>query len=121
MFLFLFILNISGCREMAYDCFVIHFIQVLFNYAFFFLNVSYLQAYLSLPEGTASVIGLIAMMTDHYNVLVLSKFRFLISFIICSEIVVYSCSNASFSLWWDRGPAGLSELKTVTVVEVRKT
>ncbi|XP_044498387.1 protein ALWAYS EARLY 2-like isoform X3 [Mangifera indica] len=27
------------------------------------------QAYLSLPEGTASVVGLIAMMTDHYNVL----------------------------------------------------
>ncbi|KAJ7977966.1 Protein ALWAYS EARLY 3 [Quillaja saponaria] len=27
------------------------------------------RAYLSLPEGTASVIGLIAMMTDHYNVL----------------------------------------------------
>ncbi|KAK9016556.1 hypothetical protein V6N11_079051 [Hibiscus sabdariffa] len=26
-------------------------------------------AYLSLPDGTASVIGLIAMMTDHYNVL----------------------------------------------------
>ena len=24
------------------------------------------QAYLSLPEGTASVAGLIAMMTDHY-------------------------------------------------------
>ena len=31
------------------------------------------QAYLSLPEGTASVVGLIAMMTDHYNVLVCSK------------------------------------------------
>ncbi|OMO68825.1 Always early, putative isoform 3 [Corchorus capsularis] len=27
------------------------------------------QAYLGLPEGTASVIGLIAMMTDHYSVL----------------------------------------------------
>ncbi|XP_061349128.1 protein ALWAYS EARLY 3 [Gastrolobium bilobum] len=27
------------------------------------------RAYLSLPEGTASVIGLIAMMTDHYSVL----------------------------------------------------
>lgn len=27
------------------------------------------RAYLSLPEGTASVMGLIAMMTDHYNVL----------------------------------------------------
>ncbi|KAA8536869.1 hypothetical protein F0562_029347 [Nyssa sinensis] len=27
------------------------------------------RAYLSLPEGTASVAGLIAMMTDHYNVL----------------------------------------------------
>nr|GMD90958.1 protein ALWAYS EARLY 3-like isoform X1 [Ipomoea batatas] len=24
------------------------------------------RAYLSLPEGTASVVGLIAMMTDHY-------------------------------------------------------
>lgn len=28
------------------------------------------QAYLSLPEGISSVVGLIAMMTDHYNVLV---------------------------------------------------
>ncbi|KAE9618963.1 putative protein LIN-9/Protein ALWAYS EARLY [Lupinus albus] len=27
------------------------------------------RAYLSLPEGTASVVGVIAMMTDHYNVL----------------------------------------------------
>ncbi|XP_020231534.1 protein ALWAYS EARLY 2 [Cajanus cajan] len=27
------------------------------------------RAYLSLPEGTASVVGLVAMMTDHYNVL----------------------------------------------------
>ncbi|KAM7473953.1 hypothetical protein LguiB_021196 [Lonicera macranthoides] len=27
------------------------------------------KAYLSLPEGTASVVGLIAMMTDHYHVL----------------------------------------------------
>ncbi|GFY91930.1 similar to ALWAYS EARLY 2 [Actinidia rufa] len=27
------------------------------------------KAYLSLPDGTASVVGLIAMMTDHYNVL----------------------------------------------------
>ncbi|KAG9454834.1 hypothetical protein H6P81_007738 [Aristolochia fimbriata] len=27
------------------------------------------RAYLSLPEGTASVAGLIAMMTDHYNIL----------------------------------------------------
>ncbi|RVW55744.1 Protein always early 3 [Vitis vinifera] len=27
------------------------------------------RAYLSLPEGTASVVGLIAMMTDHYTVL----------------------------------------------------
>ncbi|KAJ1377648.1 SANT/Myb domain [Sesbania bispinosa] len=27
------------------------------------------RAYLSLPEGTASVVGLIAMMTDHHNVL----------------------------------------------------
>nr|KYP58067.1 Lin-9 isogeny [Cajanus cajan] len=27
------------------------------------------KAYLSLPEGTASVVGLIAMMTDHYSVL----------------------------------------------------
>ncbi|KAI5587300.1 hypothetical protein BDE02_05G022600 [Populus trichocarpa] len=27
------------------------------------------RAYLSLPEGTASVVGLIAMMIDHYSVL----------------------------------------------------
>ncbi|KAF7817907.1 uncharacterized protein G2W53_023362 [Senna tora] len=31
--------------------------------------VGHFTAYLSLPEGTASVVGLIAMMTDHYNVL----------------------------------------------------
>ncbi|XP_044487094.1 protein ALWAYS EARLY 3-like isoform X2 [Mangifera indica] len=30
------------------------------------------RAYLSLPEGTASVVGLIAMMTDHYGVLFLT-------------------------------------------------
>lgn len=30
----------------------------------------YFQVYLSLPEGTASVVGLIALMTDHYCVLV---------------------------------------------------
>lgn len=36
--------------------------------------VLFLQAYLSLPEGTASVVGLIAMMTDHYSVLVGDKF-----------------------------------------------
>lgn len=30
------------------------------------------RAYLSLPEGTASVVGLIAMMTDHYSVLEVS-------------------------------------------------
>jgi hypothetical protein len=34
------------------------------------------QAYLSLPEGTASVVGLIAMMTDHYSVLVRLDFNF---------------------------------------------
>jgi hypothetical protein len=28
------------------------------------------KAYLSLPEGTATAAGLIAMMTDHYNILV---------------------------------------------------
>ncbi|XP_066371899.1 protein ALWAYS EARLY 3-like isoform X2 [Miscanthus floridulus] len=27
------------------------------------------KAYLSLPEGTATAAGLIAMMTDHYNIL----------------------------------------------------
>ena len=34
------------------------------------------QAYLSLPEGTASVAGLIAMMTDHYCNLVILVFIF---------------------------------------------
>jgi hypothetical protein len=28
------------------------------------------QAYLSLPDGLASALGLVAMMTDYYNVLV---------------------------------------------------
>ena len=40
------------------------------------IHVLYFQAYLSLPEGTASVVGLIAMMTDHYTVLVRFKFNF---------------------------------------------
>ncbi|XP_031739375.1 protein ALWAYS EARLY 3 isoform X1 [Cucumis sativus] len=31
------------------------------------------RAYLSLPEGTASVVGLIAMMTDHYSVLIVCQ------------------------------------------------
>lgn len=34
------------------------------------------QAYLSLPEGTASVVGLKAMMTDHYNVMVRLDYNF---------------------------------------------
>lgn len=38
----------------------IHMVEALYN-----MN----RAYLSLPEGTASVAGLIAMMTDHYNVM----------------------------------------------------
>lgn len=36
----------------------------------------YLQAYLSLPEGTASVIGLTAMMCDYYSMLVRLNFIF---------------------------------------------
>jgi hypothetical protein len=34
------------------------------------------KAYLSLPEGAASAAGLIAMMTDHYNLLVWVLFKF---------------------------------------------
>lgn len=33
-------------------------------------ELPWLQAYLSLPDGAASAEGLIAMMTDHYNILV---------------------------------------------------
>ena len=35
-----------------------------------FLKLFHLKDYLSLPEGAASSAGLIAMMTDHYNILV---------------------------------------------------
>lgn len=35
------------------------------------------QAYLSLPEGTTSAAGLVAMMTDHYNILVRIKTQLL--------------------------------------------
>lgn len=38
------------------------------------------QAYLSLPEGTATVAGLIAMMTDHYNILVRLEIEFCLQF-----------------------------------------
>ncbi|KAK3200228.1 hypothetical protein Dsin_023643 [Dipteronia sinensis] len=34
------------------------------------------RAFLSLPEGTASVVGLTAMMTDHYNVMLRLDFGF---------------------------------------------
>lgn len=36
------------------------------------------QAYLSLPHGTASAAGLIAMMTDHYSNLVRTTFNSII-------------------------------------------
>ena len=47
----------------------------------------YFQAYLSLPEGTASVVGLIAMMTDHYSNLVRLKFNFNLRANITIELV----------------------------------
>ena len=43
------------------------------------------QAYLSLPEGTASVVGLIAMMTDHYSVLVRLDFNY------CTQDCTFIC------------------------------
>ncbi len=45
-----------------------------FNFALLGIHVT--QAYLSLPEGAASAAGLIAMMTDHYNLLVWVLFKF---------------------------------------------
>ena len=60
----------------------------------------YFQAYLSLPEGTASVVGLIAMMTDHYTVLVrfylistkvLDSLCFLVSIDILQEYSLRGC------------------------------
>ncbi|MBA0875229.1 hypothetical protein Goshw_028221 [Gossypium schwendimanii] len=50
------------------SCFILTLFVYKYCYiiVFFFL---YFQAYLSLPDGVASVIGLIAMMTDHYSVL----------------------------------------------------
>lgn len=43
--------------------------------------IYYLQAYLSLPEGTASVIGLTAMMCDYYAMLV--SLDFIFPFLVC--------------------------------------
>lgn len=57
--------------------------------------VIYFQAYLSLPEGLSSVAGLIAMMTDHYNMLV--RFEFL--FLHCLNIGFCFC-NIGFCFWW---------------------
>ncbi|KAK1566825.1 hypothetical protein Q3G72_004646 [Acer saccharum] len=37
------------------------------------------RAFLSLPEGTASVVGLIAMTTDHYNVMSITLFLLLVT------------------------------------------
>lgn len=44
------------------------------EYLFIHLIFLFFQAYLSLPEGIASVAGLIAMMIDHYSVIVSSLF-----------------------------------------------
>lgn len=46
------------------------------EYLFIHLICLFFQAYLSLPEGTASVAGLIAMMTDHYSVMVSCLFYY---------------------------------------------
>lgn len=68
---------------MISHCFTFYSIYLLFSikllmfdsYEFYvFISIVSLlmefQAYLSLPDGTATVAGLIAMMTDHYNILV---------------------------------------------------
>jgi hypothetical protein len=50
-----------------------------------------LQAYLSLPEGTASVVGLIAMMTDYYNVLVRLDLIFPVQLSLVTLLSIWSC------------------------------
>jgi hypothetical protein len=54
-----------------------------------------LQAYLSLPEGMASVVGLIAMMTDHYNVLVRST----LLFFLCGVGLPFFLNKVSYQLF----------------------
>lgn len=57
------------------------------------LFLPYFQAYLSLPEGTASVVGLVAMMTDHYNVMVCLQLMFLLG------ETAYSLSLSLYNFW----------------------
>lgn len=56
------------------------------------IHVLYFQAYLSLPEGTASVVGLIAMMTDHYTVLVSSN-------LISTKVLDFLCLLVSIDMF----------------------
>ncbi|KAE8714429.1 Always early, putative isoform 3 [Hibiscus syriacus] len=55
-------------KKMAHvlGCYYVHNRSMEMVEALYTMN----RAYLSLPEGTASVVGLIAMMTDHYSVMV---------------------------------------------------
>lgn len=55
------------------------------------------QAYLSLPEGTASVVGLIALMTDYYNVMVRVYYVFIYLFIIIIRNINW---NGISELWF---------------------
>lgn len=71
---------------------------IKFNMNAFFIHLIFVfsfQAYLSLPEGTASVVGLIAMMTDHYSVIV-SHLSFFFFFV--NEWVIYLINTLKFML-----------------------
>lgn len=57
-----------GC-SVARACFPLQLYWCILCFSWL-LHCYVFQAYLSLPEGTASVVGLIAMMTDHYANLV---------------------------------------------------
>lgn len=66
----------------------------------------HIQAYLSLPEGTATAAGLIAMMTDHYNILVRLYFKwsYALGFIISTVYVIIFSNSLNIVLmflWLD--------------------
>ena len=60
----------DGCRLISTQLYIYYSISIFDHLAVDSEVILVFKAYLSLPEGTASVVGLIAMMTDHYNVLV---------------------------------------------------
>lgn len=79
-------ISLIDCLNFMYSCLSANFATICI-YTFHcsrLKHVWHIQAYLSLPEGTATAAGLIAMMTDHYNILVRLYLR----------ITIYKWSNA---------------------------